>query len=273
MMKNFKFVTLLSTLSLLSTGSFAATDSPCEPIKSFYNKSRDAIAADLKNLNSLQILDAVDQANDCKNQSDTYFVANPVDLGGGKNANVAILKKSAQSIIDAALYLDSETSKVEQSNKSIEDNLKGFNFAAGVGSISLKTPDIRAAVVDQGVIRVTDEEKLKLGLWLSTNTYFFQTTTNRSRVGLFLATQLGGGGSSDLLNAFAIGLSFTSNHISNAKPGNAPLVYQIGYGITRVQTFADGFSNGMTLPSGTSQPLFKKTTREGLVALVSYSFE
>lgn len=267
----------VASLWLSTTSCLALAQSPCEPIKDYYGKGRNDISVELKKLNALQLNDIVDQATECKNSSSALYAANPVSLAGGTTAEESTIKKSAQFVLDASASIAADEQKKEQERKATEDSLKGFNFAVGVGTILLQGTDIRAAVVDQGVVRVTDEEKYKIGLWLSTNTYFAQSDSKRSRWGLFLATQLGGSGNnSDLLNSFAVGLSFASQpgtNQSKGSPGNAPLVFQIGYGVTRIQTFADGYSNGMVLPAGTSQPLMKKTTRDGAVLLVSYGFE
>jgi hypothetical protein len=218
--------------------------------------------------NNYKLNDIVDQATSCKDLPSASYKANPIALDG-QAVDEGEIRKSAQRILDVAASVAIDKAK---QNKTEED-LKAFNFAIGLGSIILNNKDVRSATVDQGIVRTTDEEKYKIGIWLSTNTYFKET--NNSRYGFFMATQLGGGGNnSDLLSSFAVGLSWTASHRpATASLGNAPLVFQIGYGITRIQRYADGYGDGRALPSGANQPLTKKTTEAGPVLLVSYSLE
>lgn len=270
--KLFAAICLLQ-LSLASSYCLAALLSPCEPIKDYVNKTRNDISIILPSLNDHQINDLVDQANNCKDAPDVAYSAAHITLDG-RAIDKSEINKTAQKILDVAAAVATEKTKVAKEKEALDNSLKAFNFAVGIGTIILDKNDIRTASIDQGVVRTTDEEKNKIGIWLSTNTYF--KVTNNSRYGLFLSTQVGGGGSnSDLLNSFAIGLSWTSSKRSTTPTGlgNAPLVFQIGYGITRIQRYAAGYGDGQPLPTGTNQPLMKKTTETGPVLLVSYSLE
>lgn len=264
---------LLFQLWLGSSECLAAQPSPCESIKEFVNKTQNDISKILPSLNEYQINDLVDQANSCKNLPEIAYKAAPVTLEGG-TIDESELKKTAKKILDVAASVATEKAKAAKAKEESEDSLKVFNFAVGVGTIILDKNDIRAAAIDQGVVRTTDEEKYKIGIWLSTNTYI--KVTGNSRYGLFLATQLGGGGNnSDILNSFAIGLSWTSSKrpAGSTSLGNAPLVFQLGYGITRIQRYAEGYGDGQPLPAGANLPLMRKTTETGPVLLVSYSLE
>ncbi len=165
------------------------------------------------------------------------------------------------------LAANEETVKAAQAPK-----LDSFNFAVGLGALFLRNGnDILNTAVDGGVLRVTNEERYKLGFWLSTNTFFrpdFLADTFGVRPGLFMAAQVGSGNNADVLNSFAVGVSLASSSQPKGQ-GTAALAFQLGYGLTRIQTFANGYAAGMTMPTGTNQPVMTRTIGRGPVLIVS----
>jgi len=229
---------------------------PCAKIADeFPDKTLTAIKNKLRKLNAPSLEEIESAAKACANQ--------PVGFTkDGSTVTADQLKSVSEIVLDYS---------GDQLNEEL--GLKAFNFAVGLGMLSLSKnkSDIQAAVVDNGVVRVTHEEQTKLGLWLTTNTFFGEGF--RYRWGAFVGTQLSG--DDRLLNSFALGLSVASSRVNKAsqrdKSGNAPLVFQLGWGWTRVQRLAGGYADGTPLPAGSSQPVLKKETAGGPVLLVSYS--
>jgi hypothetical protein len=152
-------------------------------------------------------------------------------------------------------------------------DLKSFNFAVGLGALFLRNGnDILNSAVDNGVLRVTNEERYKLGFWLSSATFFKPEWLDNAlglRHGLFMAAQVGSGNNADVLNSFAVGYTLASSEKPRGGAGTAQLAFQIGYGLTRIQTFANGYAAGMTMPTGTNQPVMTRTIGRGPVLIVS----
>ncbi len=168
-----------------------------------------------------------------------------------------------------------KTGEVKTDANAAPPDLSGYNFAVGIGALYLvnKAPDILGTTIDNGVLRITNQEQYKLGFWLSTN-LFFNAKPWGIQPGAFFAVQMGSGSNTDTLNSMAVGLALTSASTSASKgaAGNAPLVFQVGYGLTHIQTLASGYANGMTMPANTNQPVFIKTIGRGPVVIVSTTF-
>lgn len=271
---------LTGMLLLLPVACFADVSS-CQKLEPYFGKSNEEIKALLLPKNDAQLRDAEDYATRCKRNVFVDF-----SLTDGTAADSVTAKETAQKVIDARNDLTNDTA---QQKDTLKDTLKDFNFAVGLGAHYLTgSPDVLEHSVDNGVLRITNEEKYKLGLWLSTNTFLDTTKfcaplmnsciisndAHKIRWGFFVATQLGNSSNSGILNSLAVGLSFMANHTRSdyVAAGTAPLVFQLGYGLTRIQTLADGYTNGMTLPAGTNQPVMKKSIGKGPVLLVSTAF-
>lgn len=252
-------------MTAFSSNSYANT--ACENIQDYYGKTNVQVKELLQTKSAAEQRDDVGSANTCHDS----FVA--FNLKSGSPADQKPSQDSAIKIIAAA-------KDIEDEKKDDTDKLKDFNFAVGLGVQYISAnPDIINTTVDNGVLRITNVEKYKLGLWLSSNTFFFSGKKHTYmpdgyKSGLFVATQLGGGGNNDILNSFALGFSFMTDRTKHEidKAGIAPLVFQVGYGWTRIQTFADGYSSGMTLPNTVNQPVMKKVIGKGPVLLVSTAF-
>lgn len=269
--KNIVVIVLAARVLASSAKCFAAGPNFCEPIKEFYGKKPSEITEMIRTRSDADRLDIEYEAELCGH---TTWVGFKHD--DGQDADEKTMKASAQVILTV----------LEKERKlKTENELKGFNFAAGIGTLYLSNhPDILATTIDNGVLRVTSDEKYKLGLWLSSHTYFDAEIWGINKnspghchtncFGLFAATQLGGD-NSGVVNAFAVGLAYTPTRehrqAADSSPGLARLVFEAGFGWTRIQTLADGYTNGMTLPTG-NQPVMKKTMGRGPVLIVSTDF-
>jgi hypothetical protein len=155
------------------------------------------------------------------------------------------------------------------------EGLGGFGFGLGYGAIALRgTGDVRAAVIDNGTVRVTEQERQKLGVWLSTSWACdrcgFGAKTSIG-FGPFLAVQLGGNESTVSSVAAGIGFSFRNRRGHDGK-AQFPLDVQIGYAQTKAKQLADGYRDGEAPPAGATQALLKSVTKGGPLLLVSYNF-
>lgn len=149
--------------------------------------------------------------------------------------------------------------------------LDGFGFGLGVGSLMLRKPYVTNAAIDNGVVRVTGEEKDRLGLWLSTSWISDRYLTRKIGIGPFLAAQLGG--NDQTVSSFGVGvaLSFKNRRSSLSRKEQYPLDFQIGWAWTKVKTLASGYEDNKAPPSASTQVPLKETTRGGLLLLVSYN--
>jgi hypothetical protein len=102
-----------------------------------------------------------------------------------------------------------------------------FGFGLGFGNVFLRgLGHIDAAVVDQGVVRITDQEKNKLGVWLTTSWINDQWPRSWAWVGFgpFVGVQLGG--TDDIVDSLAVGVAVSFKKIAPA----LPLDFQFGWG-------------------------------------------
>ncbi|MDY6947033.1 MAG: hypothetical protein SXG53_15065 [Pseudomonadota bacterium] len=144
-----------------------------------------------------------------------------------------------------------------------------FGFGLGFGNVFLRgLGHIDTAVVDQGVVRITDQEKNKLGVWLTTSWINDQWPPSWQWVGFgpFVGVQLGG--TDDIVDSLAVGVAVSFTKIAPA----LPLDFQFGWGWTRINSLAAGYAAGAAVPEGVSQVLLRKNVDNGPVLIVSYKF-
>lgn len=154
--------------------------------------------------------------------------------------------------------------ELEKKNKIEQSDLDKFGFGLGFGAIFLDEPDITSAIVENNTVRVTGEEKDKMGFWLTASWIHDSWPTTQIGFGPFFGIQLGG--NNEIVNSIAFGVDFSFKRITP----KLPLDFQIGYGITRVEKLADGYEPNSAPPSGSTQPLMKETTENGWVVIFSY---
>lgn len=257
-----KLFNLAATVSVffitasLSTTSFA-DQTDCEKMSEYFSKSNAEVSKAFAKKPKPEQRDDLENAAKC--------VETPPDAAitvRGKSFSVDDVESTANKIIAAAADVKAE---------NLTDQLSKFNFAAGIGMHFLTGSDVITSVIDNGTFRTTSEEKYKLGLWLSSNTFFGTFVPglfDNTRWGMFLATQLGGT-NNQFLNSGAVGFSIASTQKPSSVAGSAPLVFQFGYGFTHIQTYANGYADGMTVSAGVNQPLMQHTIGKGWVVIVS----
>jgi hypothetical protein len=168
-----------------------------------------------------------------------------------------------------------------------EPGLDGFQFTAGLGVIHTgKKESVVSTTVDNGVLRVTERQKVQNGLWLASHMFtdscldMDETSKTckqhkKSRFGAFVAAQIGGsaeGGDSKLVQAIAIGASYTyMTRLSNTS-GSAPLVFSVGVASVPVRTLAQSYEDNKPLPSGSNQPVIVTKNVFAPLVMVSYRF-
>jgi hypothetical protein len=255
----------------------AAAADPCQRVDQIAGMSSAERKAKLASLNVKALDELIAQSKLCRERADAALAK--VKMNAASDADKATAQQGASS------------QKVEEeagAARNEQIGLDGFKFAVGIGRIDLRgRPDITGAVVDQGVVRVTGEERYKLGMWVSTNTYFGSFgmpwgEAGRFRAGAFMGAQLGD--NDRIVNSFAVGLSLTTRKAqaqikapgaegagSAGGSGEAPLVFQVGRAWTRTNALPNGYVEGSAPPGSATQVPLKKTTQRGLVLMVSYT--
>jgi hypothetical protein len=255
----------VALLALNSTTAISAELAPkeaCEKIYTlFSSESYSAIKEELSHYSVAYKKEILDAAKKCeeKDESKTTGIAQFVNSDAEKEKKLNDLVPVVKDTVSEQI-----TSDV---------GLKSFNFAMGIGSLYLSKPDIIDTVSDNGTLRITSKERNKIGIWASTNTFFYEGM--RYRFGAFVGAQIGSDNS--VVNSIAVGLAIAAsrNNLANpqqGKAGSAPLVFQLGYGVTRTHSLTSGYADGQALPAGTNQAITTKETTGGPVVLVSYAF-
>jgi hypothetical protein len=143
---------------------------------------------------------------------------------------------------------------------------EALNFGLGLGAIFLSKADVLGTTVDNGTVRVIDEESQKLGVWLTTSWVNGSWPSNDIKIGPFVGIQLGG--NKAFLNSLAVGLDLS---FMKVKYG-LPLDFQLGWAWTRTTQLANGYADNATLPAGSNTVLTKEVISNGFVFITSYKF-
>lgn len=162
--------------------------------------------------------------------------------------------------------------------------LAGFGLAAGLGVISLNDPDISDVSVENGVVRVGTEEKLKNGFWLETHYTFAKgkyvarknskgATVYRNRAlyhGPFLGVQVTDG--TDFLKT--VGLGYMMSLKRNRDDPDDKGAFNLGLGVcnTQIQELDGGAVEGQPLPEGQESVRLKKKNVVGGMLVFSFTF-
>lgn len=157
-----------------------------------------------------------------------------------------------------ALFADME------SEKSVDEG--GLNFGLGVGVIILDKPDVVKTTVDNGKVLITEEEKQKLSLWLTSSWVNSDWPSKNVQIGPFVGLQLGG--ESAFINSLAVGLDLSFMKVRYG----LPLDFQVGWAWTRTTQLADGYENNQNLPTGSTAVVTKDGVSDGFVFIASYKF-
>jgi hypothetical protein len=165
--------------------------------------------------------------------------------------------------------------------------LDGFQFTVGLGVVHTgNNESVIGTTVDNGILRVTERQKIQNGLWLASHMFTDSCETleestkkclqhKKSRFGAFVAAQIGGnsgGGESKLVQAIAIGGSYTYMTRLSSTSGSAPLVFSVGVASVPIKTLADSYQDNKTLPDGSNQPVLVTKNVLAPLVMVSYRF-
>lgn len=161
--------------------------------------------------------------------------------------------------------IQKESIELEKQNKIAQSDLDKFGFGLGFGVMFLGDPDIKSAVIENDTVKITDEEDNKMGFWLTTSWIHDSWPTSQIGFGPFFGIQLGG--NNEIVNSVSAGIDFSFKRIAPS----VPLDIQLGYGITRIETLAQGYTENSAAPTGSTQALKKKTTESGWVLIFSYN--
>ena len=142
----------------------------------------------------------------------------------------------------------------------------GLNFGIGAGVMLLSDADIVDTTIDNGRVRVTTEEKEKLGFWLTSSWVNNSWPSEDIQIGPFVGLQFAG--DKDFLNSLAVGLNLS---FMKVKYG-LPLDFQVGWAWTKTTQLADGYKDNELLPTGSTQVITKDIVTDGFVFITSYKF-
>jgi len=189
------------------------------------------------------------------------------------------LKQADKAIADA----ERKAAELADANPA-PGPLAGFGLAAGLGVISLNDADISDVSVENRVVRVGTEEKLKNGFWLETHYTFAKgkyvasknaagVTAFRNRAffhGPFLGVQVTDG--TDFLKT--VGLGYMISLKRNRDDPEDKGAFNLGLGIcnTQVQELDGGAIEGQPLPEGQESVRLKKKNVVGGMLVFSFSF-
>jgi len=142
----------------------------------------------------------------------------------------------------------------------------GLNFGIGAGVMLLNDADIIGTTIDNGRVRVTTEEKEKLGFWLTSSWVNNSWPSEDIQVGPFVGLQFAG--DQDFLNSLAVGVNLS---FMKVKYG-LPLDFQLGWAWTKSTQLADGYKDNELLPIGSTNVITKNIVTDGFVFITSYKF-
>jgi len=150
----------------------------------------------------------------------------------------------------------------------VEDEVAsgGLNFGIGAGVMLLGDANIVDTTMDNGRVRVTREEKEKLGFWLTSSWVNNSWPSKHIQIGPFVGLQFAG--DQDFLNSLAVGLDLS---FMKVKYG-LPLDFQVGWAWTKTSQLADGYKDNELLPSGSTNIITKDIVTNGFVFITSYKF-
>jgi hypothetical protein len=177
-----------------------------------------------------------------------------------------------------------------------------MGFGVGVGMMFLHQPQILDASLDNGIVRVKDEEEISKGLWLETHYLFDKYAPGRvaeyrkegkeatakgvSRksidefsldhhyvsCGPFIGLQLDTTGQQDIVNSIAVGGMVSLKRTPINDPDNSALNIGVGYTWTKINVLGDRVHANQPLPGGETSLRMKKVEEQGLMVIISFNF-
>ena len=182
-----------------------------------------------------------------------------------------MVKKIFLLIVSVSLmFADAKTEETQMDEYSDFDEIyveeSRFNIGIGVGVLLLDEPDIIDTTVNNGKVVITDEEKEKLGFWLTSSWVNSNWPSKNIQIGPFIGLQLFD--EKSFLNSLAVGINLS---FMKVKYG-LPLDFQLGWAWTRTSELAKGYKENEALPDGVSSIITKDVISDGFIFITSYKF-
>jgi len=190
-----------------------------------------------------------------------------------------IVLKAAGLAVDQALAIatvvvaERQRVLIVAQQEQAEKKFLGIDWSLGIFASFDFGSDMRVddAEVINGVVRVTDESSVSLGLALDAH-YFWpvhKNTDGKAMVGSgpFLAIQTSG---EDVIDSWALGAM-----VGLRRDPNSAISFNLGLGLRvepGVKTLGDGIEENKPLPEGETEIRFKETDMTGIVVMFSASF-
>lgn len=152
-----------------------------------------------------------------------------------------------------------------------ESRFGQFSFGLGIGVSDLSKPDVLEPVIEQGVVRITDSEKTKRGLWLETHylldRYAFGPYVSH---GPYFGMQVAD--SEDIIKAVSLGymVSFKRSPIKD-KTSKAAFNLGLGLHSTKIKVLGHGIVEDEPLPTGVESVRLRSREDAGVMLMFSVS--
>ncbi len=151
------------------------------------------------------------------------------------------------------------------------DTLPRYGFGFGLGATFLGGHEVKAAIVENGLVRVTQEERVRVSAWLTTQ-YLF----DRFPIGLytshgpFVAAEVGS--DVNVIHSLAAGymISWKRTALTDPKHHSA-LNLGVGVAVTHIQKLGSGLEEDAPLPEGVESIRYKTTSSISLLVLFSFT--
>lgn len=146
---------------------------------------------------------------------------------------------------------------------------KDFGLSLGAGVIIPEQKNISDAIVSNGIVRVTDEQRAIPSLWLTTHWTYRPTrfTGYGPFIGLGMNTDQG------LFSGMALGGMVSLTHKAWEPRGTkqSSLNIGVGYGIQKIKVLGNGITEDALLPENEESIRFKNKYSHGPVILFSFT--
>jgi len=160
---------------------------------------------------------------------------------------------------------------IEQSKKESLFEPTQFGFGVGIGIARLNNKNIKSTVIENGIVRVTDEEDVSKSIWLETHYLFDKHKFGRyTSHGIFIGVQLGS--EDNLFDAFSFGymISFKRTPIGD-NANKSAFNIGIGWSNTKINILGDGIIENAALPTGAESVRTKTIDTNGPILMFSFS--
>jgi hypothetical protein len=156
-------------------------------------------------------------------------------------------------------------------------NLEGLGFGFALGATYFSEENVKTAVAQQNIVRVTDGDRAALGFWLELHHFWGWGTPDGKDdrgmpsypygLGPFLAVQLNG----DRTVLQSIGVGFMVGARKEKSSTNA-FNLGIGLSVSQINVLSDGLVKNQPLPSGFTDVTTKSKVVGGVFLITSFSF-